>query len=403
MNPSTHYRTVTFTREELFQRVWAEPLLKLAADIGVSDVGLAKACRRADIPLPGRGYWAKSSERRSVPPKLPKATAKTHATISFQVLVEPETLLPRPKKTARPDAVLVPTTLEDPDRLVRISLKALRAAKVDDGRVRKTAGALAVHISPNVLDRAMLLLDTLIKTCRARGMPWSITENGTLIQCAGIELNVILRERLTKQEVKPEPIPERRGRRSRWEPNYSPSFPSFEWVSTNDLTFEVTTAVNGSPQRRWADTRNTQLEDRIADIVQGLPTVADGVKLLEAERERWRLEREDAERLRVERARRVEIERKRRLRLQTLITRASRAEQIRSLCDRLEIVKTETGQEFSADIVEWLAWARGQADLLDPIHADNETLFSLDVKLSSWFTGDSYSQEKPTWWAPFTD
>ena len=174
-----NYRTVTFTREELFQRVWAEPLLKLAAEIGVSDVGLAKACRRAGIPLPGRGYWAKASEHRSVPPKLPKATATTRATISFQVLAEPDKHLPRPKKVARPDAVLVPATLEDPDRLVRISLKALRAAKVDDGRIRKTAGALAVHVSPNVLDRAMLLLDTLIKTCRNRGMAWSITEKGT--------------------------------------------------------------------------------------------------------------------------------------------------------------------------------------------------------------------------------
>jgi hypothetical protein len=403
MNPPMNYRTVTFTREELFQRVWAEPLLKLAADIGVSDVGLAKACWRADIPLPGRGYWAKSSERRSVPPKLPKATAKTHATISFQVLVEPEILLPRPKKTARPDAVLVPATLEDPDRLVRISLKALRAAKVDDGRIRKTAGALAVHISPNVLDRALLLLDTLIKTCRDQGMPWSITDKGTFIQVAGIELNVILRERLTKQEVKPEPLPEKRGKRSRWEPNYSPSFPSFEWVSTNDLTFEVTTAANGSPQRRWADTRNNKLECRIADIVQGLPTVADGVKLLEAERERWRLEREEAERLRLESARRVEIERKRRLRLQTLITRASRAEQIRSLCDRLEITKTDACEELGAGTVEWLAWARNQADLLDPVHSDNEALFSLEVQLSSWFTGNSYSQVEPTWWAPVTE
>jgi len=31
----------------------------LAAKYDISDVGLAKACKRADIPLPPRGYWAK--------------------------------------------------------------------------------------------------------------------------------------------------------------------------------------------------------------------------------------------------------------------------------------------------------------------------------------------------------
>jgi hypothetical protein len=396
-------RTVLFTREEMFQRVWAEPLLKLAAEIGVSDVGLAKACRRADIPLPGRGYWAKTNERRPAPPKLPEATATTHATISFQVLAEAQERLPRPKKSARPDPVPVPPTLDDPDRLVRTSLKALRAAKTYDGRIQKTGGALAVHISPNVLDRAMLLFDTLIKACRIQGMPWSVTNEGTFIRCAGVELNVTLRERLTKQEIKPEPRPERRGRRLRWEPDYSPSFPSFEWVSTNDLTFEITTAASGSPQRRWADTRNRQLETRLADIVQGLPMIAAGAKLLEVEREQGRLEREDAARVRLERARQVETERKRRLRLQTLITRASRAEQIRSLCDRLEVAKMGGGQELATPISQWLAWARGQADLLDPIHADNEALFSLEVELPSWFTGSPHTQLEPTWWAPVTD
>lgn len=47
------------TREELYVRVWSEPLTQLADQWGISDVGLAKVCRRANIPVPGRGYWAK--------------------------------------------------------------------------------------------------------------------------------------------------------------------------------------------------------------------------------------------------------------------------------------------------------------------------------------------------------
>lgn len=398
------YRTVTFTRDELFQRVWTEPLLKLAAEIGVSDVGLAKACRRAEIPLPGRGHWAKSGKHRPSPPKLPQASAQAHKTISFDVLAEPEARLPRAEKPSDATPIVVPATLEAPAPLVRTTLKVLSKAQVYEGRlVTKGSSVLAARISRTALDRAMLLLDTLIKACRAAGMPWTITEKGTFVRCDGVELNVILRERFTKQEVKPEPRPQRTVKTSRWEPNYSPAFPTFEWVGTDELTFEIDTPVNGSPQRRWADTRTRRMESRLADIVQGLPIVAQGVKLLDAERERWRLEREEEERRRTENARRAEVERQRRLRLQALVVRASQTEQIRQLCDRLESARSNAGEALPGHVAEWLAWARRQADLLDPISAGNDSLFSLVVDLPEWFTGHGYTQVPPTWWFPSND
>ena len=46
------------TRQELHDLVWAEPMQKLAPKFGLSDVAVAKACRRAEIPVPERGYWA---------------------------------------------------------------------------------------------------------------------------------------------------------------------------------------------------------------------------------------------------------------------------------------------------------------------------------------------------------
>jgi hypothetical protein len=47
-----------FLRTELYELVWAEPMSKLAVKYGISDVGLAKACRRAGIPIPPRWHWA---------------------------------------------------------------------------------------------------------------------------------------------------------------------------------------------------------------------------------------------------------------------------------------------------------------------------------------------------------
>ena len=45
--------------------VWEEALSKLAPNLGLSDVGLRKICKRHNIPLPPQGYWARSPERRS--------------------------------------------------------------------------------------------------------------------------------------------------------------------------------------------------------------------------------------------------------------------------------------------------------------------------------------------------
>jgi len=71
----------TLTRAELHDQVWTEPIQTLAARYGLSGVGLAKTCRRMNIPVPGRGYWAKKAARqpaRRVPlPTLPSAGSRT--------------------------------------------------------------------------------------------------------------------------------------------------------------------------------------------------------------------------------------------------------------------------------------------------------------------------------------
>lgn len=55
------------TRSELFERVWREPLSKVAAELGVSASGLAKICDRTGIPYPTRGHWAKARAGRPPP------------------------------------------------------------------------------------------------------------------------------------------------------------------------------------------------------------------------------------------------------------------------------------------------------------------------------------------------
>ncbi|HYJ84549.1 MAG TPA: ankyrin repeat domain-containing protein [Pyrinomonadaceae bacterium] len=63
-----------YNREEIYEAIWAEPIQHVAKRYNLSDVGLAKVCRKLNIPRPGRGYWAKKAAGKTIPkrPPLPK-------------------------------------------------------------------------------------------------------------------------------------------------------------------------------------------------------------------------------------------------------------------------------------------------------------------------------------------
>jgi len=70
----------TFTREALYKLVWSEATRTVSKRLGISDVGLAKVCKRASIPTPDRGYWARVAAGqdcgKTLLPPLQSAAAK---------------------------------------------------------------------------------------------------------------------------------------------------------------------------------------------------------------------------------------------------------------------------------------------------------------------------------------
>ncbi len=47
------------TREQLYDMVWREPMLKIGERLGVSSSYMARVCTELRVPRPPRGYWAK--------------------------------------------------------------------------------------------------------------------------------------------------------------------------------------------------------------------------------------------------------------------------------------------------------------------------------------------------------
>jgi Phage integrase family len=93
-------------RDVLYRLVWEAPVSEVATRFGVSDVGLAKACRRANIPLPARGYWAKTEAGLSLyPPPLPPAPHGLPEKIRIRGSVAPLSRADSPQVAVRRAAV----------------------------------------------------------------------------------------------------------------------------------------------------------------------------------------------------------------------------------------------------------------------------------------------------------
>lgn len=53
--------------------VWEKSTVKIAKELGVSDVAIAKFCKIHNINKPPRGYWAKMAGNEGLEPSLDHA------------------------------------------------------------------------------------------------------------------------------------------------------------------------------------------------------------------------------------------------------------------------------------------------------------------------------------------
>ena len=126
----------SFDRQKLYDEVWTDPVTVVAERYGLSDVGLAKICRKLSIPVPTRGYWAKvkagKKMRRIALPVLPQAPEAllSRATLAKLSPEEREVRSVARKKAAEVRKAAtdlpVPEALADPHLLVRAAAKRLR-------------------------------------------------------------------------------------------------------------------------------------------------------------------------------------------------------------------------------------------------------------------------------------
>ncbi len=58
--------TMTFTREEFYEKVWSAPATHIAKELGCSDVLIGKICKAYDIPKPIGGCRRRYESGKSI-------------------------------------------------------------------------------------------------------------------------------------------------------------------------------------------------------------------------------------------------------------------------------------------------------------------------------------------------
>jgi len=266
------------TRAELFEQVWSTPMRRLAQRYNLSDVGLAKVCRRYNIPRPPVGYWAKREVGKAPPrPLLPPLDEDEPINIEPNASVAPTSTGKSPRKRSS-RRVSDGRRIGSPLLISAARVQLLRGKPDADQLVCTNAHtAASIRVARPSIDRALHLFQSLIHL-------WN--EAGGTAQCSEVQNGLGTEFCLGSHSV---PIhlaevaedasvdrPKSRYVSQRTEPTRHP---------TGKLIFAVPDGQSGRLPSCWKENDQQRLEDILPQIVQDLP----------AQIERWQVTRSDRE------------------------------------------------------------------------------------------------------------
>jgi hypothetical protein len=199
---------ITFTRNELYEKIWNTPTIKLAKDFGLSDVALGKICKKHSIPKPPLGYWARLAHGKTVArPPLPSIGDQRLEIIEIRKrpLVSAG---PKPQSTEleKEPPIPAPERLSSPHPLMKATIDALKNSTPDEAGILRirASGCLNVRVGRQSVGRAMRLMDALIKALEARSSTVSVVERDrthqTCVKILDETIEIELREGLNRRE-----------------------------------------------------------------------------------------------------------------------------------------------------------------------------------------------------------
>lgn len=344
---------------------------KLAAEFGISDVGLAKICRKNGIPLPGLGHWRLVETGH--PPKqepLPAIEPGQSDTITITPYERGPHDLPRKAELGPIPKVEVGTSREITHPL------ALRLKKVFQPTSKNEQGHMIpreikgpnIRVSADTFPRVLRILDALFFAAERQGrsLVWDPAPEAKpriLVDGEGITLAVLEKfdrqaHTLTQDEIK------------RRKKNEYVWVPQWDYVPTGELRLWI----DGLPwdlrhiRTAWADGKTRRVENCLGEALAILPHLAKALREVREDHERERL-REEEERRQAEkrRAERAEYDRKAKITTQFLRGWKDSKALHKFAVAIEELAGKSSRDEQKKELLEMAKWIGTHADYVDPL------------------------------------
>lgn len=356
-------KSIFVSREDLYDQVWTTPTQRLAQNYGISDVALAKICKKLCVPKPPKGYWAKVAagykpKKSSLPAPRPSQQGGVTITPSLDIyrklVLDSSTVEVLEKVRER--EITVPQVLEHPHPLIRRARKHLRTRKPDKyGMIWSIEESLNIRISKANLIRGLTLLNTIFRELELVGFQIDISKGPTTILGSdGTETTIALNERAARSENPP-----RKKDDSWW------LYEKYSFEPSGEL--EIVLGRWPIGESRWKDTRVRTLESRIKDILAG---IIKSMEMVKKEDDRRAKEEEIRQQLELEREefRRIAAhERQRKNVFEDQSANWHRAKQMREFIAVAEAAFADEIRLEKCEITAWAEWARKYANEIDPL------------------------------------
>jgi hypothetical protein len=365
-------KVITFTRNELYEKIWSTPTIKLARDFGLSDVALGKICKKHSIPKPPLGYWAKLAHGKTVA----RPTLQTIGDQRLEIIeIRKRPLVSTGTKTHFPDhekeaPIAVAERLTSPHPLVRSTIDALKNLTPDEtGILRsRTSGCLNVRVGRQSVGRAMRLMDALIKALEARSSTVSVVERDrthqTCVKMLDETIEIELREGLSRREKQFTAAELREREKSSWLRDRK----EYEFYPSESFVFTILSYYGEGLRKVWSDGKRQRLENCLSSIIAGLGAAAEGEKALRLRREQRERERQEEQRRRWEEEERRRKQEEKIKDLERWVANWNQSRRIREFLSEVEKAAAEDSIKKTENLSDWLSWAHAYADSIDPIH-----------------------------------
>lgn len=382
-----------YDREELYRKVWEQPLLKVAGEYGVSAVALGKTCRKLSVPLPGRGHWAKLAHGHEGirKPPLPKAA---DLPVIYRSPVARKKQLQSNEND--PDMAAINQLLSSgalnpppfdpaarPHPLIRHTASLLRSRTRRDENgilLPREAGGLNVKVSEGALERALQVMASILIVLERQGYAAEVSQDGRTValingERVGFGIEEPIRRVVTQKARVPDPT-------DRWD--YDEEV-THEPAGKLALVIHSGTWGQNEQRTRWSDAKVQRIETLIPDFVAGL--MRTGVALGRQEEERSRREAEQQKRAqeRAQLQKEIQEEEKKLELLNQWMEQWQRANRLRSFVAAYEEKSRSWSPDKQARYREWVEWATRQADRIDPLVVEKpQSVLDRKRELSWW-------------------